>query len=646
MVVVAAIAFAIVGFLGMTLASQSAWPPSFYTDSRVTNLTRNGHPWTFALSAGDPCPGSTCASDRLPAGTSVVLPQREFRFANYQGEKFATYATTLTLPDIGEAYVLHSLWIWADTWRLYVNGRLRAESSASQMHGLITEDEVRAGPVTVIVKLDVDAAGMQGVANFGDLVVGPRRLLDPERDLSLRLRRDFKVWLLLPRVTLCLLFCFVSLVFRKYRENYYFTVFTAMLSLRLILDMNISVLSAIQPLPPSFYFSLVDILQLASLTLFVHSYTRRHSPRTRNAIGALAVALVAGLCGILASSRSGDWLRTTADVGIPTLQALVYGYGIYATFVVGLFLRSIGHDGHRARVLWVLSACFTLAFLFAASQAVIAAFESVTGSPVLAVDVRARTGMATRINELVFFFILGVATVLDFGKAVRQRDSIRQTFGKFVDRAMIDIILSDRSSAGKVRHVTALFIDIRGFTSLLERTDPEEVVKTLNRYFEIVTLAAHRHQGVVDKFIGDAVMVVWGMAQAQAPEEQARLALAATRQIVEDLDQFFAVPLTTRTAEPVRLDFGIGVHAGEAVVGELGSSARKEFSVIGDTVNVAARLQDLTKAHKVRVLLSEDVVAHTGDQPGLVALAPTAVRGRTAKVGIFTLAAEAGKRTA
>jgi len=144
------------------------------------------------------------------------------------------------------------------------------------------------------------------------------------------------------------------------------------------------------------------------------------------------------------------------------------------------------------------------------------------------------------------------------------------------------------------RLVTVLFADIRGFTTLSEQLTPGEVVQMLNDYFEAMVRVIHAHHGVVDKFIGDSIMGVFGLTQ---PKE--RSTVDAIRAAISMREA--AMELTERRKGqglPV-FSIGIGLNTGEAVVGSIGSEDRKDYTVIGDTVNVASRLQDLAKSNQV-----------------------------------------------
>ncbi len=183
---------------------------------------------------------------------------------------------------------------------------------------------------------------------------------------------------------------------------------------------------------------------------------------------------------------------------------------------------------------------------------------------------------------------------------------------------------------GERRQVSVVFADISSFTSFAERASPEEVVAFLNEVFSILSEVVFRHGGMVDKFMGDCIMAVFGATEDQ-PDHATR-ALAAA----EDMHRF----VETQSAEwrkkynfDVRL--GIGVTSGEALVGNLGSESRMEFTAIGDTVNTAARLENLAQAGQT--LVSAEVARAAGDAYELRALGPHPVRGKREPVELFEL---------
>jgi adenylate cyclase len=182
---------------------------------------------------------------------------------------------------------------------------------------------------------------------------------------------------------------------------------------------------------------------------------------------------------------------------------------------------------------------------------------------------------------------------------------------------------------GQKRAVTVLFSDIRGFTTLSERKTPQEIVDLLNRYFSLQVEVIFRHQGTLDKYIGDAIMAFWGAPTDQP--DHAQRALAAARDMTEALARFRA----GLGAAGEQFDIGIGLNTGEAVVGFIGSPAhRQDYTVIGDTVNTASRIEGATKG-RARVLVSEATRAAVGAgfqfrDHGLVAL-----KGKEEKLRLY-----------
>jgi adenylate cyclase len=151
---------------------------------------------------------------------------------------------------------------------------------------------------------------------------------------------------------------------------------------------------------------------------------------------------------------------------------------------------------------------------------------------------------------------------------------------------------------GSRRRVVVLFSDVRNFTTRTETSSPEAIVADLNRYFTEMVAVVHAHGGLVDKFIGDGMMAIFGFDGEQDAATAAVLAARDMHTAVSQLNQSLAEPIA----------IGIGIHVGEAIAGTIGSPDRMEFTFIGDVVNTAARIESMTKAMGVSPLISADVL--------------------------------------
>ena len=186
---------------------------------------------------------------------------------------------------------------------------------------------------------------------------------------------------------------------------------------------------------------------------------------------------------------------------------------------------------------------------------------------------------------------------------LRQREDLRSTLVRYVSREVADDILASGKMAeikGERRKITVLFADVRGFTSLSENMSPEEVVSFLNEYFDKMIDAIFRYKGTLNKFLGDGLMAMFG-APADDPyqEEHAIRAALEMQQSVQDLGEKF------RRRHGVEFRIGIGINTGVAVVGNIGSTQRMDYTAIGDTVNTASRLETKTKELMVDILVSD-----------------------------------------
>jgi class 3 adenylate cyclase len=175
-----------------------------------------------------------------------------------------------------------------------------------------------------------------------------------------------------------------------------------------------------------------------------------------------------------------------------------------------------------------------------------------------------------------------------------ERERIREAFGTYVDREVAEHILKEGTSLdGEEVEVTLMFLDVRNFTGFAERASAPEVVTTINRLFERVVPVIHTHGGHVDKFVGDGLLAVFGAPRRQ--EDHADQALAAALAMAAAVEQEFSGELSV----------GIGLNSGTVVAGNVGGAGRLEFSVIGDAVNVAARVESATRMTGDVVLVSE-----------------------------------------
>jgi adenylate cyclase len=217
--------------------------------------------------------------------------------------------------------------------------------------------------------------------------------------------------------------------------------------------------------------------------------------------------------------------------------------------------------------------------------------------------------------------------------AQKTEQKIRNIFQKYVPAKVIDEVLGNPESmlVGKNRDLAVLFSDIRSFTSISEKLPPDELVLTLNRYFSAMVDIIMARGGTVDKYIGDAVMAIFG-APIQG-DNDALLSVLAGLEMVEALDVFNADQVARGKVE---FHIGIGINFGEVTVGNMGSEKKMNYTVIGDHVNLASRLEGLTKKYKQTLLFSESVYQKVGRHVWCRMLDKVVVKGKTHGESIYT----------
>jgi adenylate cyclase len=210
----------------------------------------------------------------------------------------------------------------------------------------------------------------------------------------------------------------------------------------------------------------------------------------------------------------------------------------------------------------------------------------------------------------------------------RERATLRNAFGGYVSPQIMDEILAGRIApglGGNRERVCILFSDIRDFTTRSEHMAPEALIEMLNKYFNEMTRCVHEQGGTVDKFIGDGMMCFFGAPQPLA--NPAESGVAAARGMLERLDVLNAT-FVGLGLPPLRI--GIGLHVGEVIVGHVGSDERHEYTIIGDAVNTASRIEGLCKSVGYPLVVSKDVWAELSEQGKFTPLGEHAVKGRSA----------------
>lgn len=215
---------------------------------------------------------------------------------------------------------------------------------------------------------------------------------------------------------------------------------------------------------------------------------------------------------------------------------------------------------------------------------------------------------------------------------LREKERLRQTFGLHVGRAAAEQILTrDPGLGGIEQTITVLFADIRGFTTRSAVLSAPHVVSELNEFLRVmVHVVEERNGGMINKFLGDGFMALFGVGGEEA---HAASALRAASDMVATLDELNA-RFAANNREPLQI--GVGIHTGPAVVGSIGSPQRLEFTAIGNTVNIAARLQELTKELRVAILLTEETARHLPRSERLAAVGPREIRGLPGPIPLYT----------
>ncbi len=324
---------------------------------------------------------------------------------------------------------------------------------------------------------------------------------------------------------------------------------------------------------------------------------------------------------------------------VPTSgAALMSGIEVHASvanaFLSGNFLRDLGPSLAGLICLFLALAAGFLVPAMRVRTGLVAVFCIVAGYLGLAL-LSAYLGLFLPIVTPILAIALSylAITVYRFVKVNRERQELRSAFEKYVSPSVINSVMAHPESlalGGDRRRMTVLFSDLRGFTTLSERMDPSQTVNVLNSYLNAMTDIVFEEHGVLDKYMGDAVMAFWG-----APVEDKHHAERAIRTAIRMRDRIVELNRTAFFGPNIGLRAGIGISTGEMVVGNIGSHRHFDYTVIGDKVNLGSRIEGLTKAYGVEILATEETVRGLPKDYVFRQLDRVAVKGKSEPVRLY-----------
>ncbi|MEN3033370.1 MAG: adenylate/guanylate cyclase domain-containing protein [Aquificaceae bacterium] len=238
-------------------------------------------------------------------------------------------------------------------------------------------------------------------------------------------------------------------------------------------------------------------------------------------------------------------------------------------------------------------------------------------------------------SALAFLFSYVASEGLMFSLYEFQTSKLKRAFSSYLSPELLELVIKNPESlklGGQKRYVTVLFSDLRGFTTMSESLDPEVLVNVLNRYLEPMTLIVLEERGMLDKYIGDAIMAIFN-APIEVEDHPSRACKSALRMLekLKELNEGF------RKDFGIELSIGVGINTGYAVIGNMGSSVRFDYTAIGDTVNTASRLEGLNKFYKTSIIISESTAREIEDRFLLRMLDKVAVKGKAQATTIYEL---------
>jgi adenylate cyclase len=282
-----------------------------------------------------------------------------------------------------------------------------------------------------------------------------------------------------------------------------------------------------------------------------------------------------------------------------------------------------------------IALAFAIALAFVIARWLTTPLDRITAAIRDIAEGKLDTTLDSRITERKDEFGALATAVNGMASALRERNALKGALARYVSHEVAEEIMAGQAAptlAGRSKQVTVLIVDIRNFTAMSAALVPDHLVDFLNEFFACMIDAIFSHRGTLDKFLGDGGLAIFG-APLDDPQHH-RSAVLAARQMLESTG---ALAQSLRERHGLELRIGISLHTGQAIVGNVGSDQRMEYTAIGDTVNIASRLENLNKEYGTQLLASEAVVRGAGDDIPFQEVADVTPRGASAPIKIYTL---------
>jgi class 3 adenylate cyclase len=585
------------------------------------------------------CPGPACPLNRDFVTTDQTVdwqPAKKYLAERssttaWRGYHYSRIDTTLPVfaAEKGTDVAFDILGIAGKSWRFFVNGVEKASGRGGLFENAIiykSDGGVPGEPLTIGFEVIAGRTFAPGIVYLSQPFLSPPEIAPVIRKAYRGNDKEVVLPDAYARATVAVIAALGCIFTPFHLEILFFAAsITIWNYLRLSTNEMVPFPSFLQVDYTTLYAALLCLFNATSLA-FLSFYFR-----VKSRIGIIASAfftVLAPICIVAGKTGTGIGLITFVVTNEFLFRGLIKFMGVMFAVTTWNATRSLEKARFRKNVSLIFAMVLAIGgFLEIAMQT--SMWGSSLAGPLLLPENRWFVRKILEASMASF----GFAIALEWALVVRERQSVLQRFGMMIDpRVLKEIIGSKTIPSIRAERVIVLFVDLRGFTTLCEQESAKEVNITLNEYLGVVAKSVQNHGGIIDKFVGDEVMALWGVPDSnQADPIQAARCAIDIRRGMRDLN-------TSRKQFNRRsLAFGMGLHAGPAIVGPVGTPDRIDFTAIGPTINLAARLQSMTKEKNVDILISNEFYEMIKSIALVSDLEYSAVRGFEKTVQIFGL---------